>query len=122
MNTWTKTATILFYPIVLLLVVVFVYANNSGGGDWITAIAGYPVVVVQDGIPIPVYGASSINTVTNYMKIMIPIFIAVLIIINGFILKWWQLKNQYKMIYIGYSIIIVGAAWLLPRLFFWIVI
>ena len=122
MKTRIKTATILFYPIALLLVVVFVYANNSGGGGWITAIAGYPVVVVQEGIHIPVYGAFSINTVTNYMKIIIPIFIAVLVIINGFILKWWQLKNQYKMAYIGYSIIIVGAAWLLPRLFFWIVI
>ena len=121
MKTRIKIATILFYPIVLLLVVVFVYANNSGGGGWITAIAGYPVVVVQDGIPIPVYGAFSINTVTNYMKIMIPIFIAVLIIINGFILKWLQLKNQYKMVYIGYSIIVVGAAWLLPRLLFEIV-
>ena len=121
MKTKLKIVTILFYPVALLLAIVFVYANNSGGGGWITAIAGYPVVVMQDGISIPVYGAFSINTVTDYMKIIIPIFIAVLIIINGFILKWWQLKNLYKMVYIGYSIVVVGAAWLLPRMFFWIV-
>ena len=121
MKTKLKIATILFYPAALLLAIVFVYANNSGGGGWIIELAGPPLVVVQDGIPIPVYGAFSINTVTDYMKIIIPILIAVVIIINGFILKWWQLKNQYKMAYIGYSIVVVGAAWLLPRLLFQIV-
>ena len=121
MKTKLKIATILFYPVALLLVIVFVYAANFWGTGWITAIVGHPVVVVQDGIPIPVYGAFSINTVTDYMKIIIPIFIAVLIIINGFILKWWQLKTQYKIVYIGYSIVVVGAAWLLPRLLFEIV-
>ena len=86
MKTKLKIATILFYPVTLLLLIVFVYATNFWGTGWITAMVGHPVVVVQDGTPIPVYGAFSINTVTDYMKIMIPIFIAVLIIINGFIL------------------------------------
>ena len=57
MKTKLKSIAILFYPVALLLVIVFVYVTNSWDTGWITAIAGHPVVVVQDGIPIPVYSA-----------------------------------------------------------------
>ena len=112
-----KTISILAYPIILLLIIVFVFAHQrvSGGGGWLTGIIGHRSTL-EGGVTLG--PAFDVNDFLRLIATIIPIFIAVLLIVNGFILKWRHQIIQQKIAYLIYAAIVASSEWLLPQLFF----